>query len=93
MAQYTISYSEDCVGKLSTEGTEMLTRMALGRGHRSSRILWEIIAFTWLIATLSDVKLTLKVRGVSTDHCNCTKTEVWSNFLRLLCQQAAEGLL
>ena len=58
--------------------------MALGRGHRSSRILWEIIVFIWLIATLSEVKSTLKVRGVSTDHCNYTKTEVWSNLPSLL---------
>ena len=53
--------------------------MALGRGHRNSRLLWKIIAFIWLIVTLSEVKSTLKVRGVSTGHFNCTKTEVWLN--------------
>ena len=56
--------------------------IALGRGHRNSRLLWKIIAFIWLIVTLSEVKSTLKVRGVSTDHCNCTKTEVWLNLPR-----------
>ena len=56
--------------------------MALGGGHRNSRLLWKIIAFIWLIVTLSEVKSTLKVRGVSTDHCNCTKTEVWLNLPR-----------
>lgn len=58
--------------------------MVLGQGHRYSRLLWEIIAFIWLTATLIEVKSMLKVRGVSTDHCNCTKTEVWSNLPRRL---------
>ena len=53
--------------------------MALGRGHRYSRLLWKIITFIWLIVTLSEVKSTLKVRGVSTDHCNFTKTKIWLN--------------
>ena len=58
--------------------------MVLGRDHRTSIILWEIIAVIWLIARLSDVKSNLKVRGVSTDHCNYIKTKVWSNPTRLL---------
>ena len=56
--------------------------MALGRGHRYSRLLWKIIAFIWLIVTLSEVKSMLKVRGVSTDHCNFTRTKIWLNLPR-----------
>ena len=56
--------------------------MVLGRGHWYSRLSWKIIAFIWLIVTLSEVKSTLKVRRVSTDHCNLSKTEIWLNLPR-----------